>query len=80
MKVIKTETETGTIQRDKGINTKQGFIFYSKDGIDWKIQYPDGGFRYGRVTPDKICKFFKALADGKTINEADDLAFKSKTK
>ena len=74
------ETKTGTIKRETGINTKQGFVFYSKDGKDWKIQYPDGGYRYGGVTPERICKFFKALADGKTIDEADELAFKSKEK
>lgn len=74
------ETKTGTIKRETGINTKQGFVFYSKDGKDWKIQYPNGKYRYGGVTPDRICKFFKALADGKTIDEANELAFKSKKK
>ena len=74
------ETETGTIKRKAGINTKQGFIFYSKDGKEWQIKYPNGGYRYGGVTPERICKFFKALADGKTIDEADELAFESKEK
>ena len=77
---MKTETGTGTIKRETGITTKQGFVFYSKYGKDWKIQYPDGGDRYGGVTPERICKFFKALADGKTIDEADELAFESKNK
>jgi len=74
------ETETGTIKRETGITTRQGFVFYSKDGKDWKIQYPDGNYRYGGVTPERICKFFKALADGKTIGEANELAFNSKKK
>ena len=69
------DKEGNDIAREVGITTKTGFIFYTVDGKDWKIRYPNGDERHSRGTPEKICKFFKALADGKTIDEANEVFY-----
>lgn len=64
-----------SFSRKEPICTKTGFVLYTKDGIDWKICYPDGDKRYGRGTPERLALFILALSKGMTIDKADELAY-----
>lgn len=66
-------------KREKGIDTKKGIIFYSKDGKDWKIKYPEGEPRYGGATAERVAIFFLLLGMGHSLDEADRIAFKETT-
>lgn len=64
-------------KREDPICTKTGFILYSADGKDWQLQYPDGGYRYGGATAEKVAIFFLCLGMGHTLDKADEIAFGS---
>ncbi|MDH5483392.1 MAG: hypothetical protein OEY22_11050 [Candidatus Bathyarchaeota archaeon] len=66
--------------RTRPIKTKKGIIIYHAGKNDFKIHLPteDEEYWYGGITAEKLCKFFKALAEGKTIAEAQDSSFRSR--
>jgi hypothetical protein len=64
-------------KREDPISTQTGFILYSADGRDWKLQYPDEGYRYGGATAEKVAIFFLCLGMGHTLDKADEIAFGS---
>jgi len=62
-------------KRQKPVSTKRGIILYKTKNDDWKIDYPNGDYRYGRATTRKLVNFILLLNEGKTIDQADEIAF-----
>ncbi|MCP8313792.1 MAG: hypothetical protein H3Z53_05405 [archaeon] len=62
-------------EREKPIKTKKGIILYKGKGDNWYIEYPDGDKRYGGATTIRVMNLIYYLSKGKSIDEADRLAF-----
>ena len=63
-------------KREKAIKSKKGIILYSKGTDKWWLQYPDGSKRWGGATTIRVMNFIYYISKGKSIDEADRLAFK----
>ena len=62
-------------KRVEPIRTRTGIVLYHSEVDDWKLDYPDGTKRYGGATTIKVMNFIYYLSKGKSITEADMLAF-----
>lgn len=61
-------------KREKPIKTKKGLILYNK-GDQWWVKYPDGDERHGGANTIRVMNLIYYLGQGKSLEEADELAF-----
>ena len=66
--------------RTKGVETKDGLILYYSENDQWEVDYPKDEWsgknkRYGAATTIRVISLIYYLAQGKTIEETDRLAF-----
>jgi len=64
-------------KREKPLRTKRGIVLYHGRGDNWYLEYPSGRWtgRYGGATTIRVMNFIYYLSKGKSIDEADRLAF-----
>ena len=62
-------------KREKPLKTKTGIVVHYAGKNDFKLEYPDGEGRWGGVTTLRLINFFYHLGHGKTLEQADKLAF-----
>lgn len=67
-------------KRKSAVKTKKGIIIYKKEGKqnDWKYNCPGLGERYGECTTRKLINFLMLIDEGKTVKEAEKIAFERK--
>lgn len=64
-------------KREKPLRTKKGIVLYHGRGDNWYLEYPSGKRtgRFGGATTIRVMNFIYYLSKGKSIDEADHLAF-----
>jgi len=64
-------------KREKAVRTRKGIILYHAGRDKWYLSYPTGVDRIGGATTIRVMNFIYYLSKGKTIEEADHLAFEA---
>jgi hypothetical protein len=62
-------------KREEPIRTRKGIILWRGRRDNWYLSYPTGGGRIGGANTIRVMNFIYHLSKGKSIKEADRLAF-----
>ncbi len=63
-------------ERRKPVSTTKGIIVYKGNKKnDWKLDLPIDWKQYGKITTDRLCKFFKELDRTNNMTQSVEIVF-----